>query len=395
MPLLDNLKTRYKLYETKKLAKLAPAERADILACEGLLKQYSFRTNFIFIAIWGLGLFFFRWLTDNQVSWFEAAVLSLIVVSGVGLGLLSAWFGHARYTPGIKLFMVTIGLAIAGGVVGGVIGRFAKHGFDGFGWSDLSRLYVPVLVGGLVAGLVYFGLMITIVQFRRSQLQRRNEELVTTAQKERLARQLTDARLKLLQAQVEPHFLFNTLASVQHLAESRAPEAAALTSQLIIFLRSGLSGLREESSTLQREFIMVEAYLAIMKTRMDHRLTYRLELPPTLGAQPVPPAMLISLVENAIKHGLEPHPPGGEVVITASIHEGQLSLSVKDNGRGTVGRDNNGLGLSNIRERIEAIYGEAASLTTQENTPSGFIATLRLPVSIPASVPLFTPSEKV
>ena len=98
--------------------------------------------------------------------------------------------------------------------------------------------------------------------------------------------------------------------------------------------------------------------------------------------------------ENAIKHGLEPHPPGGEVVITASIQVGQLILSVKDNGCGTVGRDNNGLGLSNIRERIEAIYGEAALLTTQKNTPNGFIATLHLPVSVPVSGLLFTPSEK-
>ena len=110
---------------------------------------------------------------------------------------------------------------------------------------------------------------------------------------------------------------------------------------------------------------------------------------------PIPAAlMLISLVENAIKHGLETHPPGGEVVITASIQEEQLSLTVRDNGRGTIDTGNNGLGLSNILERIEAIYGDAASLTTQENTPNGFIATLRLPVFIPASGPLFTPSEK-
>ena len=408
MPVLDKIKIRFKAlyreYEARKLAKLSPTEQAEILAFDTLLKGHVGTGILVFIALWATGMALFRWSTESEVSWFEAAVLSLMMIGAIGMGLLSAWFGHARFTPSIKLFFSTLSLAIAGGVVGGTIGRFAKHGFDGFAGfesfsgSELSRAYLPVLMGGLIAGLIYFALLMMIVQFRRRQLQRRIEELAETAQQERVARQLTDARLKLLQAQVEPHFLFNTLASVQQLAEARAPEAAALVSQLITFLRSGLSGLREESSTLQREFQMVDAYLAIMKTRMDSRLVYRLELPADLASQPVPPAMLISLVENAIKHGLEPYPPGGEIVITASAQSGQLRVVVADNGRGIEARvavnpmkadshEGGGLGLANIRERLAALYGASASLETINHKLHGFTSILHLPGSALVAVP--------
>lgn len=411
MPVLDKIKIRFKAlyreYEARKLAKLSPTEQAEILAFDTLLKGHVGTGILVFIALWATGMALFRWSTESEVSWFEAAVLSLMMIGAIGMGLLSAWFGHARFTPSIKLFFSTLSLAIAGGVVGGTIGRFAKHGFNGFAGlesvesfsgSELSRAYLPVLMGGLIAGLIYFALLMMIVQFRRSQLQRRIEELAETAQQERLARQLTDARLKLLQAQVEPHFLFNTLASVQQLAEARAPDAATLVSQLITFLRSGLSGLREESSTLQREFQMVDAYLAIMKTRMDSRLVYRLELPADLASQPVPPAMLISLVENAIKHGLEPYPPGGEIVITASAPSGQLRVVVADNGRGIEARvavnpmkadshEGGGLGLANIRERLAALYGASASLETINHKLHGFTSILHLPGSALVAVP--------
>ena len=408
MPVLDKIKIRlkalYREYEARKLAKLSSAEQTEILAFDTLLKGHVGTGILVFIALWATGMVLFRWSTESEVSWFEAAVLSLMMIGAIGMGLLSAWFGHARFTPSIKLFFSTLSLAIAGGVVGGTIGRFVKHGFDGFAGfesfsgTELSRAYLPVLMGGLIAGLIYFALLMMIVQFRRSQLQRRIEELAETAQQERLARQLTDARLKLLQAQVEPHFLFNTLASVQQLADARAPEAAALVSQLITFLRSGLSGLREESSTLQREFRMVDAYLAIMKTRMDSRLVYRLELPADLASQPVPPAMLISLVENAIKHGLEPYPPGGEIVITASAPSGQLRVVVADNGRGMEARvavnsmkadshEGGGLGLANIRERLAALYGASASLETINHKLHGFTSILHLPGSALVAVP--------
>jgi sensor histidine kinase YesM len=238
-----------------------------------------------------------------------------------------------------------------------------------------------VLLGGFIAGVVYSILLLAVVQLRRRSLQARNDELRRQAESERIARQLADARLRLMQAQVEPHFLFNTLASVQQLAEGRAPEAANLTRELITFLRRGLSGLRDDTTTLAREFEMAAAYLAIMKTRMGDRLSYSMALPDDLTDQKIPPAMLISLVENAIKHGLEPATEGGSIAISASAGPDHLLLKVVDSGLG-LGHSHSvdgGLGLANVRERLAAIYGDRAELLIAENTPRGVAATIKFP----------------
>jgi sensor histidine kinase YesM len=238
------------------------------------------------------------------------------------------------------------------------------------------------LIGGLVAGVIYAAMTVAVLQLRRNLLARRNEQLRKLAADERLARQLTDAKLRLMQAQVEPHFLFNTLASVQHLAEAKSPEAAKLTAQLISFLRGGLSGLREEFTTVEREFAMAASYLEIMKTRMGARLDFSLELPSDLANQNVPPAMLISLVENAVKHGLEPAPDGGRINFVAQRTADKLIIQVSDTGRGArASLSNSGVGLTNIRERLKAIYGEQASLKVSENSPTGFVATLSFPIT--------------
>jgi sensor histidine kinase YesM len=173
--------------------------------------------------------------------------------------------------------------------------------------------------------------------------------------------------------------LFNTLASVQDLAEGKAPEAAALTRQLIAFLRAGLAGLRDDTTTLAREFDMAAAFLTIMQTRMGERLSFELQLPDTLADEAVPPAMLISLVENAIKHGLEPALDGGHMRISARRDGATLTVEVSDTGVGLgapVTGSSGSVGLANIRERLAAIYGEDATLSVRENMPHGVIASL-------------------
>ena len=226
-------------------------------------------------------------------------------------------------------------------------------------------------------------LMVSIVQYRRGQLQRNNSDLARLAQQERMRRQLADARLKLMQAQVEPHFLFNTLASVQHLAQQQAPEAAQLTAQLITFLRAGLASLREDTTTLAREFKAIEAYLIIMQTRMRDRLAFELDLPEVLNEINMPPAMLISLVENAIKHGLEPSPDGGKICVTARLENERLRLTVSDTGSGiaqNAATAGGGVGLDNIRQRLRALFAQNARLIVSENVPHGFIAVIDMPM---------------
>ena len=199
------------------------------------------------------------------------------------------------------------------------------------------------------------------------------------AEYHRMGQQVTEAKLAALQAQVEPHFLYNTLASVQALTEVDPAKANAMTGHLIQYLRNALPKMRESVSTVGQEVELVRAYLSILQMRMGERLTFDIDVPESLAALPFPPLMLPSLVENAIKHGLEPQREGGSVRISASLDEGRLRLVVADTGRGfgeTVGA---GVGLANIRERLAALYGDAASLKLEGNEPHGVVATIEVP----------------
>ena len=195
-----------------------------------------------------------------------------------------------------------------------------------------------------------------------------------------MGRQVTEAKLMALQAQVEPHFLYNTLASVQALTEVDPTRAHAMTGHLIQYLRNALPKMRESISTVGQEVELVRAYLNILQMRMGKRLAFDIAVPESLLATPFPPLMLPSLVENAIKHGLEPQREGGSVMITAQAQDGKLRLVVSDTGRGfgdTVGA---GVGLENIRERLAALYGAGAKLTLESNSPTGVIATIEAPM---------------
>jgi sensor histidine kinase YesM len=320
--------------------------------------------------------------------------LTLFLLVTTGFALMSVWFGHAKFKISLRSFGFVFLLACSGALVGGMIGRWMKIGSFEAMLADLSSFGSRMLFAGLIAGVVYASLLLIVLFVRRRTLQKRNEELQRQTEQERTARQLADARLKLMQAQVEPHFLFNTLASVQQLAEGKAPEAAALTRELIAFLRAGLAGLRGDTTTLEREFTMAAAFLAIMKTRMGDRLSYDVDLPVGLGNRVIPPAMLISLVENAIKHGLEPSTSGGALWIGAREVSGDdtttLVIEVRDTGLGlgagvssTVG---GGVGLANVRERLAAIFGERARLQIEENSPHGVIAMIEITEIRPVEV---------
>jgi LytS/YehU family sensor histidine kinase len=197
-----------------------------------------------------------------------------------------------------------------------------------------------------------------------------------------LSRQAVEAELKLLQAQVEPHFLFNTLASVQYLIETDPKEANVLLGHLIGYLRAALPQLRASSSTLAREISLAEAYLNVLRIRIGPRLAFTIDVPDELRGHPFPPNLLISLVENAIKHGVEPSADGGSVLLAAERRGDAIVVSVTDTGRGLApeGRaDGQGVGLSNIRERLAALYGARGRFTLEPATPRGTRATLTLP----------------
>ena len=351
-----------------------------MLAFDASFRKNQARYISTLVLLWICAAILAKTAMDN-LGWIAAFSLSGVILLSMIVALISAWFGPFRFKSGLKSFILLLVVTLAGAMVGGLGANVVKTS----AWDEMFAQFVKVapkiLTAGVIACMVYAVLMVSIVQYRRGQLQRRNQQLERQAQQERMGRQLADARLKLMQAQVEPHFLFNTLASVQQLAEGKAPEAAQLTAQLITFLRGGLASLREDTATLGCEFRAMEAYLSIMQTRMVDRLQFNLSLPEDLKDLQVPPAMLISLVENAIKHGLEPSLEGGRIDVSAASDADRLKITVVDTGQGPdLAKSGGGVGLDNIRQRLRVLFSDQARLIVSKNVPHGFIAVIDLPL---------------
>ena len=206
------------------------------------------------------------------------------------------------------------------------------------------------------------------------------------AERESMQRQLSEAKMQMMQAQVEPHFLFNTLASVEHLIQVDPPRAAKMQRSLIQYLRAVLPQMRDNAliTNLGREADMVQAYLNLLKMRMEERLTVDFQIPDGLRSAAFPPMMLQSMVENAIKHGLEVKPEGGTLRIVAEVAHSKLRVAVTDDGLGfgVVPSDGTGLGLPTIRERLKLLHGDQGSLTITPNQPSGVCAVIEVPYQL-------------
>lgn len=201
-------------------------------------------------------------------------------------------------------------------------------------------------------------------------------------------RQALQAQLRLLQAQIEPHMLFNTLANLQGLIAIDPARASGMLDQLIGYLRATLAATRLDTTTLAQEFDAIDAYLGLMGVRMGERLRPRTSLPDALRTAKVPPLLLQPLVENAIVHGLEPNVFGGELLVTAAARDGTLEIFVADTGLGLANDDDDddgvraggGIGLATTRERLRVLYGDRARLDLSPNVPRGTLARLTLPL---------------
>ena len=213
---------------------------------------------------------------------------------------------------------------------------------------------------------------------RRVAELRRGEQ--AAARQTATEKELTVARLNLLHAQVEPHFLYNTLASAQYLTRTDPARADEMLGHLIAYLRHSLPRTGEALSTLADELERSRAYLEILRVRMGDRLKLEIDVAPDLLATPLPPMMLQTLVENAVKHGLEPKPGGGTVWLLGRAKDDAVAITVADDGQGfSEAGSGTGIGLKNVRERLGLVYGDAASLAILANFPSGVAATLTVP----------------
>ncbi|MCC2962498.1 histidine kinase, partial [Massilia sp. IC2-278] len=232
--------------------------------------------------------------------------------------------------------------------------------------------------------LALFGTKALVGGKKRAELQTRTAN--AAAERESMQRQLSETKMQMMQAQVEPHFLFNTLASVEHLIETNPPRASAMQRSLIQYLRAVLPQMRDNIlvTNLGREVDMVTAYLNLLKMRMEERLTVDMQIPEGLRNAAFPPMMLQSMVENAIKHGLECKPEGGTLKIVADVADGKLRLTVTDDGVGfgVVPSNGTGLGLPTIRERLRLLHGDAGQLHIASNSPTGVIAMVEVPYQV-------------
>jgi len=213
---------------------------------------------------------------------------------------------------------------------------------------------------------------------RRVAALRRTEKAAAT--QTATEKELTVAKLSLLHAQVEPHFLYNTLASAQLLTRSDPPRAEEMLGHLIQYLRHSLPRTEDELSTLGAELERAVAYLEILRIRMGPRLSVQVDIPEPLRATPLPPMMLQTLVENAIKHGLEPRTAGGTVWIRARRNDDEVAVTVADDGDGFNSKTSGtGIGLKNVRERLRLVYDGRAALAVVANFPAGVAATITVP----------------
>jgi hypothetical protein len=251
-----------------------------------------------------------------------------------------------------------------------------------YGIGDmLMELSILWVIGSAILKFTYKG---------RVQAERQAAQATETAEAEALRRQVVEARMAAMQAQVEPHFLFNTLASIDHLIETDPPRASQMQKNLIALLRASMPTMREASGQgsagngvrdLGRELAVIRPYLEILKVRMEERLTTEIAVPDGLLSAEFPPMMIQTLVENAVKHGLEPKAEGGQLRVAAEIVHGKLAVTVADTGLGfgRAATAGTGVGLANIRERLQMLYGPRATLTVTENRPTGTVVSITVP----------------
>jgi sensor histidine kinase YesM len=243
-----------------------------------------------------------------------------------------------------------------------------------FAFSIIMQLQEPAIWFIILS----FGVKVLAGGKRKAELVAK--EATAEASVAGLERRLLEAQMATLQAQVEPHFLFNTLALIGQLIETDPPQAAKIHTNLIEYLRSTLPQMRAVGGgTLGRQVQLSRSYLAIMQARMKERLDTSFDIPDYLEHAPFPPMMMQMLIENAIKHGLEPKIEGGSIDVRAMLVDGMLQVDVRDNGVGFNMHSNDGVGLANIRERLRLLYGNSAELVIEAPLDGGALASIRIP----------------
>jgi sensor histidine kinase YesM len=380
---LASMKTRYDAFAQRLLASLSEVERRDVQAFDAwFYHERGWRWLLVIIATTTLAAWVASMLPWNMTFTEAAVVFNTLVLSLIWTGL-SAWFGYRRFQGQLFRFvLVAVAIVFIGAFLAGTAIDII-HDREPLSWLFNSAKLRHIVTGALVFAFLYVLLFALITKLRNREYAALTARLEAEARQSELSRQLAESKLKLLQLQIEPHFLFNTLGSAQQLAERSAPAAAKLIADLIRFLRASTPTLRDDATTLAQDATLVGAYLGIMKARLGGRLDYAIDIADDVRACRIPPGFLITLVENAIKHGIEPSPAGGRIALDAArewTEQGErLRITVADTGAGVSTVPGDGIGLANIRARLALVYRGRARLVLAQNAPRGFVACLDLP----------------
>jgi sensor histidine kinase YesM len=295
----------------------------------------------------------------------------LMVCQSIGISIFLTWRASillAKPRGLLSWMLVAVASAILGTTIGYLVAGF-------FIYQAYSRVLKPDFMI-----MITFGAVICSVAYLKYRLEATRE----TVQQERIRRvtsekETLEANLRLLQAQIEPHFLFNTLSNVMSLIETNPGKARLMLGDFIKYFRTSLSRTLPTITTLEQELNIIRAYLNIQKIRMSERLRFVIDLPDDLRKCPLPPMLIQPLVENAVKHGLEPRIEGGEIAIRTCEEGGLLRIEVVDTGNGFISCHEPGVGIENVRQRIGLLYGDKGRLTLEENTPNGVRAIVEVP----------------
>lgn len=323
--------------------------------------QVGLFSTAIAVLIWWLteiGRFMPILIISLSIGW--SVNLAFVLMHDWLSSKIGAWLAPAP----IVAIGLAAGLLIAGAVVGNDPLYFYFQSFTTLGLA------------------LFFGIIGSLIFYTRERLNRTSRELAESELRQTQQQKLlAETELKLLQAQIEPHFLFNTLSNITQLIRGEPELAVGTLENLTTLLRASLARTRAGESTLGQEVDFAAAYLAIQATRMQGRLRYELDLPDVLRDVPLPPLLVQPLLENAVIHGIETRPEGGEVAFSARRIEDELILRVCDTGVGISETGSaNGTGLRNIRDRLRLRYGPEASLELTPADPRGVNAVINIPL---------------
>jgi sensor histidine kinase YesM len=296
----------------------------------------------------------------------------------IGNYVLRGWPKRAAGLPRALYYITLVSCCV---MLGMLIGTGILRGVNPLIYMSRSATLLRLLpFAVLMAGLMHFAFA--------SSARRVATEVLAAQQKEQIAsaaQLLAETRLRALQSQIEPHFLYNTLANVVGLIDTDPAQAKRMLERFIDFLRASLAASRADSATLGAELDLTAAYLDVLAVRMGPRLRYRIEADAAVRALPIAPMLLQPVVENAVAHGLEPKMEGGEIIVRASCSGDQLCIEVSDTGAGLSGappKPGGGVGLSNLRARLGSLYDSQAQVQLLENQASGITVRIMLPLKV-------------